>query len=377
MASIAAIKILFRVLPALLLLSASAFAQQKLPSVFTVANVRVEAEAADAVEAKRRATQMAETRAFRLLVSRLTDFRAQARIPDLPLEEVERLISDIDIRGEGVSGTSYVANFGVTFSERAAGAFFAHYNIIPILDRGPEILIVPVYIEDGVTKTAERNPWRNALLALDLTHALVPAKVAPVRNDLTAAIANAYVANPASGVETLKSQYRTTQLLFAVASVDGGGDEVALKLVGNDASGQLSVLRRVRGQDAGDEPLLQAAARLAFEAVQQRWKLTRDSYVPAGDNASSSPDGGGVFGGGGITSLLVTAQYSGLKEWQAIRTRLQNIPGIQNWDLKAVNPRAAQISFDFPGGAERLSAMAAGQGLSVENSPEGLIVKTR
>src|SRR5215470_3698279 len=113
MALIATIKLLFRMLPALLILSASAFAQQKLSSVFTVANVRVEAEAADAVEAKRLATQMAEMRAFRLLVSRLTDFRAQTRIPDVPIEEVERLISDFDIRGEGVSGTRYVANIGV------------------------------------------------------------------------------------------------------------------------------------------------------------------------------------------------------------------------------------------------------------------------
>src|SRR5262249_30890107 len=153
-----------------------------------------------------------EMRAFRLLVSRLTDFRAQTRIPDVPVEEVERLISDFDIRGEGVSGTRYVANFGVNFSERAAGAVLAHYNVIPILDRGPEILIVPVYIEDGVAKTADRNPWRSALLTLDLTHSLVPAKVAPVRGDLTAAIANAYIANPSSGVETLKSQYRTSQI---------------------------------------------------------------------------------------------------------------------------------------------------------------------
>jgi hypothetical protein len=376
MAMIAALKIRFRLLPALLLLSAPAFAQQKLPSVFTVANVRAEAEAGDAVEAKRQATQMAEMRAFRLLVSRLTDFRAQARIPDLPVEEVERLISNIDIRGEGVSGTGYVANFGVTFSERAAGAFLAHYNVIPILDRGPEILIVPVYLEDGVAKTADRNPWRSALLSLDLTHALVPAKVAPVRGDLTAAIANAYIANPASGIETLKSQYRTTQLLFAVASTGGGGDEIVLKLIGIDAVGQLSVVRRIKGQE-GEEPLMEAAARLAFETVQQRWKLTRDSFVPAGDDTASSQAGGGVYGGGGVTPLLVTAQYSGLKEWQTIRARLQNIPGIQNWDLKTVNPRAAQISFDFPGGAERLSAMAASQGLSVENSPDGLVVKTR
>ena len=371
MVSIGATKILFRALPALLLLTASAWAQHRGPSVFTVANVRAQAQAADAVEAKKRATQMAEMQAFRSLVSRLTDFRAQPRIPDLPIEEVERLVSDLDIRGEGVSGTGYVANFGVTFSERATAALFARYNVVPILDRSQEILIVPVYIEDGVAKTSDRNPWRSALLALDLTHALVPAKVAPVRGDITAAIANAYIANSASGIETLKSQYHTTQLLFAVASA-GGGDEVVLKLIGVDAAGPLSVQRKVRGQDAGEEPLLQAAARLAFETVQQRWKLTRDSYVPGGESAASSQDGGG-----GMTSLVVTAEYSGLKEWQTIRQRLQNIPGIQNWDLKTVNPRTAQISFDFPGGAERLTAMAAGQGLSVENSPDGLVVKTR
>jgi hypothetical protein len=377
MGLIGAIKCPFRVLSIFFLLSVPAFAQQRLPNVFTVANVRVEAEAADAVEAKKRATQMAEMRAFRVLVSRVTDFRAQPRIPELPLEEVERLISNIDVRGEGVSGTSYVANFGVTFSERAVGAFLARYQVIPILDRGPEILIVPVFIEDGVAKTADRNPWRNALLALDLTHALVPAKVAPVRNDLTAAIANTYIANPSPAVETLKSQYRTSQLLFAVASTGAGGDEIVLKLIGSDASGQLSVQRKVRGQDAGEEPLLEAAARLTFETVQQRWKLTRDSFVPSSESTASSAAGGGGFGGGGMQSLLVTAQYSGLKEWQTIRTRLQSLPGVQNWDLRGVNPRAAQISFDFPGGADRLSAMAASQGLSVENSPDGLIVKTR
>ncbi len=80
---------------------------------------------------------------------------------------------------------------------------------------------------------------------------------------------------------------------------------------------------------------------------------------------------------GAVASLAITAQYSGLKEWQTIRTRLQSIPGIQNWDLKSVNPRSAQISFDFPGGASRLSAMAAGQGLTVEQGPEGLTVRTR
>ncbi len=376
MAFIGAAKYLAPALQALLLFSVPAFAQQKLPSVFTVANVRAEAEAANAVEAKRLTTQLAEGRAFRQLLSRLTDFRVQSRIPEMPVEEVERFVSGIDVRGEGVSSTSYVANFGVNFSERAVEALLARYNIVPILDRAPELLIVPVYIEDGEAKTSDRNPWRAALLSLDLTHALVPAKVAPVRGDLNAAIANAYIANPSPGLETLNSQYRTSQLLFAVASTGRDGEEITLKLIGIDATGPLAVQRKLKAQDAGGEPLMLAAARAAFETVQQRWKLTRDNFVQSTESGVPDPDGG-YPGGGGATSILVTAEYSGLKEWQAIRGRLQGIPGLQNWDLKSVNPRSAQIAFDFPGGAGRLTAMAAGQGLSVEKGTDGLIVKSR
>ena len=122
-----------------LFLCAPAYAQQKAPSLFTVANVNAAAEAANAVEAKKLATQSAETHAFRLLISRLADYRSATRIPDLPAEQIERLVSDIDVRGEGVSGTSYVATFGVTFSERAIVGLLRQHGVAPIVDRGPEI----------------------------------------------------------------------------------------------------------------------------------------------------------------------------------------------------------------------------------------------
>ena len=379
MAWTVAAKLLMRALPALLLCTMPA-AAQKSQSLFTVGNLTVEAEAADSVEAKKLATQNAETRAFRMLVSRLTDFRAAPRIPDISPEEVGRVVSDLQIRGEGVTGTSYVATFGVTFSERAINALFSRHGVIPILDRGPEILIVPVYIEDGTARTGDRNPWRSALLELDLGHALVPAKVAPIRTDITAAIANSYATNASAGVEALKTQYHATQVLLAVASTDGGGGNVlTLKLAGTDAMGLFSLQRKVTAQDAGDEPLMRTAARLAFDTVQERWKLTRDSFVqgePGAETGTAAPAGAGYMTGE-LSSVQIIAQFSGLKEWQAIRQRLQHLPGVQNWDLKSVNPRSAIISFDFPGGAGRLTAMAGAQGLAVENSPDGLVVKTR
>ena len=381
MASMNAARFPVLALLAVLLAAVPAFAQ-KGQSLFTVANLTAGAEANDLVEAKRLATQDASMRAFRILVSRLTGFKERPRIPELPAEEVDHLISGIGTNREGVTGTSYVATFSVSFQERAVNALFARHGVVPILDRGPEILIVPVFIEDGTARTGDRNPWRNALLELDLTHALVPAKVAPSRSDLTAAVATSYAANASAGVEALKTQYRTGQILLAVASTSSGSDTVTLSLAGHDAMELFSVQRKVKGGGTADSEPLREAAKLAFETVQERWKLTHsfDSQAPReGGGTSASGASGETFvgGGGELSSMAIVAQFSGLKEWNAIRSRLQNLPGLQNWDLKSVNPRSATISFDFPGGAARLTAMAGAQGLAVENGPDGLIVKTR
>jgi hypothetical protein len=379
MATTDAAKILAGAALAILALGGTGHAQQRLASVFTVANVKGEAVAENAVEAKRLASEAASTRAFRLLVSRLVDFRAEPRLPDLGPADIERLISNIDVRGEGLSGTSYVATFGVTFSERAVAALFAQYGVSPVVDRGPEILIVPVYVEDGVAKTGDRNPWRATLSGLDLTHALVPAKVAPVRGDISAAIANAYIANPAAGLDALKSQYKTTQILFALAEIDGGGESITVKLIGSDGLGVFATKRTLKSREGVDEALLQSAAQLAFDTVEQRWKLTRGALVTASAPARNSSGEPAAWSpaDGELAPLQVTAEFSGLREWQTIRTRLQSVPGIQNWDLRSVNPRSAEIGFDFPGGAERLAPLAAAQGLTVEEGPGGLIVRTR
>ena len=355
--------------------NAPASAEPKMASIFTVSNVQAQADADNSVEAKKRATLKAETQALAILLSRITDYRSQSRLPAVAEKDVEQFVSDIDVRNEGVSGTTYVANFGVTFLERSVRGFLQQYGVTPIEDRGPEILIVPVYIESGAARTTDRNPWRNGLAQLDLAHALVPSKLAPVRGDLTAAIANAYLATPASSIEALKTQYKATYVMLAVAEVDSGGESLNLRLAGIDALGAFNVQRKVKSRDGAEENLMQTAAKIAFDSVQERWKLTRDSVSVQGATATAANSTNSVSGD--FAPVQVTAQFSGLKEWQTIRTRLQRVPGVQNWDLKSVNPRSALIGFDFPGGAERLAELAQGQGLSVENGAEGWVVKTR
>jgi hypothetical protein len=70
-------------------------------------------------------------------------------------------------------------------------------------------------------------------------------------------------------------------------------------------------------------------------------------------------------------------QFSGLKQWQDMRSRLQRIPGLQGLDVKSLNARGASISVEFAGGASRLAQAAQSQGLSIDQRGGEFVLMTR
>jgi hypothetical protein len=350
---------------ALLAASFSASAAPSQGDLFTVANVSVEAMAKDAVEAKHVAIAAAHRRAFSALLRRLTDFRLHDRLPAVQPEQIERLVSNLDVRNEGVSNTSYQATFDVGFSQRGVESLLNEFALPFSLDRAPGVLIVPVYIVEGAAVAGNRNPWREALSRLDLKNAPVPIALAPTRSDITADIAEAYLANPASAIQSLRRQHRTRNVVLAVAE-PGGGGSLRLRMAGVDALGEFSLERRLRVRDGDDAEVADFGAGVAYHMLQQRWKLTR----PVSELAAAGS-------GGSLTAVELTAQFSGLREWQAIRGKLQRLPGLQGFEVKSVTPRGAEISLQVPGGGQQLAQVAGSQGLSVENSGGAWVVRTR
>jgi hypothetical protein len=342
------------------------FAAPARGDLFTVANVAVEASASDAVQAKKIAIETAQRRAFHSLLLRLTDFRLHDRLPPVQHEQIERLVTNIDVRNEGVSNTSYQASFDVGFSSPGVKQLLNEFALPYSLDRAPGMLIVPVYIEAGAAIASDRNPWRSALKRRDLQNGPVPITLAPTRSDLTADIVSAYFASPASAIQSLQNQHRTRNVMLAVAEPGAGGDTLTLRLAGADALGEFTLERKLRVKDAESDELADFGAKIAYETLQQRWKLTR----PVSELAAAGR-------GGSLTPVELTAEFSGLREWQAIRGKLQKLPGLQGFEVKSVNPRGAQISLEFPGGADQLAQVAGSGGLAVENSGRGWVVRTR
>ena len=131
-----------------------------------------------------------------------------------------------------------------------------------------------------------------------------------------------------------------------------------VRLIGQDAVGGLYLERNyaITGQDID-----QAAG-----VIEGRWKETRLASLGAIGGAPAD-----------LETIALSVQFTGLKQWQDMRGRLQKIPGLQNIDIKALNARGAVISVEFAGGASRLTQAAQSQGLAINQRGGDLLLTSR
>jgi len=333
-------------------------------SLFTVSKVSVQAEAQDAVEAKQLAIADGQKKALNTLMKRLTGFSAQNRLPQLDEASIERMVDGLQVRQERSSGTVYLAQFDYNFRAGAVKDLLNRFGISYVVERAPEILVLPVYLAGGAIQSGEKNPWLQAWSQLDLSNALAPVKLVQPRPDLTAEAARAASASPQS-LEAINYQYRAEYLVLALAEIDERGG-LTVRLTGRDASGSLKLERSFKSY--GEEPSVAAqnAAQIALNVFEGRWKLRRLASQGALDGGSQE-----------LAQIEMTAQFAGLKEWRVIKDRLQKLPGVQGIDIKAVNPRGATISLEFPGGADRLAKTALNYGLALEGSEGAWLLRSQ
>ncbi len=339
-------------------------AAPKGPTIYTVAKVSVTADADNAVTAKEKALAEAQQIALRALLKRMTPYNVQARLPVLENDIVERMVDGFAVRRESNSNTRYIATLDFTFEPAAVRDILNRFGLPYTDQQSPQVLMLPVMTEGGAPRPASTNPWFEALSGVDAEHSLTPVKLAAPRDDVSSMIGGLST-NGRSLFETLTYQYRSENLVLAVAEVDPQITTLRMRLLGKDAVGNFSLDRTFRIPDRDIDYTANLAAQVAVKVIEARWKLTR--LASQGVTATSGP--------AEVQTVALIAQFSGLKAWQEMRVRLQKVPGLQGLDVKALNARGANITVDFPGGAERLAQAAQSQGLALEQrGPDWLLV---
>ena len=362
---------------ALGLMAAPAQADDDTP--YTVSKIAVDVTAKNAVAAKAKAMADAQKRGIDTVLRRVVPFSFSAKLPDLQPQQVETLVNGMAIRKEQYSTTRYIATLDVIFNEQGVKELLTSLGIPTSEERAPMISVLPLVIDGNKVKSLN-EPWRQAWLDLDLSHGLTPANVLQPRPELEAGMVRAVLAGDAGAFAAVQRDYGSAPLIIAVGQKVEGGRFVT-RLAGTDGVGRINYGRS--GKLSGTAPkAAQDAASFAYAVLENRWKATRAAPDPVAapvnyeEGSTPPPQAAPQQGEPGrlVTAVVV---FAGLKEWQQIRGRLAQVPGLQRLEVNSLSARTASITFDYAGTLGHLQQVLGQNGFSFENREEAFVLRAR
>ena len=362
---------------ALGLMAAPAQADDDTP--YTVSKIDVDVTAKNAVAAKAKAMADAQKRGIDTVLRRVVPFSFSAKLPDLQPQQVETLVNGMAIRKEQYSTTRYIATLDVIFNEQGVKELLTSLGIPTSEERAPMISVLPLVIDGNKVKSVN-EPWRQAWLDLDLTHGLTPANVLQPRPELEAGMVRAVLAGDAGAFAAVQRDYGSAPLIIAVGQKVEGGRFVT-RLAGTDGVGRINYGRS--DKLSGTAPkAAQDAASFAYAVLENRWKATRAAPDPVAapvnyeEGGTPPPQAAPQQGEPGrlVTAVVV---FAGLKEWQQIRGRLAQVPGLQRLEVNSLSARTASITFDYAGSLGHLQQVLGQSGFSFENREEAFVLRAR
>ncbi len=331
------------------------------PPVYTVAKVLVDVEAENAVVAKELALTDAPSLALTQLLHRITGFADRDRLPKLAPEKVETLVRSFTVRQEQSSTTRYIAMLDYHFREEAIRKLLQPAGIEILDEQAPATsvlirLLPPFPAPDAISL------WREAWDRLDLAHSVTPLKVLAT-GELPTDLLQAAAEGKRDAWQTLAQMtgVRENRLVLLAARMDTQANQLTLFVSGRDVVGFFSVSQQFRVMDEDWETTAEMAAKVAMGILEGRWKEPRAQ-------ASLPPELGAETAAPSAepTEFFLTVPFSGLRQWQTIRRKLDRFPGIRDFSIVSLSARSADISFRYRGGLARLRRGLAAKGLYLE-----------
>jgi hypothetical protein len=76
-------------------------------------------------------------------------------------------------------------------------------------------------------------------------------------------------------------------------------------------------------------------------------------------------------------NVVALVEFSGLRDWQQIRTRLTQIAGLQALEVNSMSARTASITFDFAGSLDRLEVALGQNGFALDERDGTFVLRSQ
>lgn len=340
----------------LLLLPSNVFAEAD--AAFTVGNYPVEAKANNAVAAKKKALTDGRHAAFKSLLKRLVPVTAYSRIANLNSTDAGAFVDGVAVRSERNSATEYIASLDFTFRADEVRNLLRRQGIPFIDEQAPVSVLVPIVRQAANKAPPKTDPrWNETWQGLDLQNTLSPLRIEPLKPVVHVDTIRMALAADSNAERILATEYQAQRVMLVVATIDQGAKKIHVSVVGHDAVGPINWTRSYRLVDGDVAYTLELVAVVTLGVLEGRWKAYKtESY--GGLAAISAP----------AASVPIQVAFSGLHEWNIIRRKLLETPGVENVQINAVSARGATVALSYPGGGGPLASTLSAQGLSLMQS---------
>lgn len=301
----------------------------------------------DAAAAKEEAFAQALDQGLERVLRRVASSADRARLPAPTPAIAERLLDRIQIRSERVGQTGYRATFTAAFAPLAVRGFLARHGARAVDTPAPQILLIPVHVDDGIPIWWEgAEAWAAALSGIAFEDGLTPARLpSNTRSDLASSTARILAADHAT-LASFRLRYRTQGVVAALAETVPGRDRVLLTLIGEDAAGPID-----RHFEVASGGLPAAAARLA-EVLSDRWKS-----AIAGTPQHLAPE---------RPALAVrVVLHDGERQWSEIQRRLEESGQVLGVSVEHGGSASLNVLIWHVGEPDRLAVRLAAYGLDL------------
>lgn len=344
---------------------------------FTVANYPVDAKAKNAVAAKDKAISDGQQSAFRSLLKRIVPVTAYNRVDKLKDVKANEYLEGFAVRSEQNSGTDYIATLDFSFQANEVRDLLQREGVPFVDTQAQRTLLIPVLRAPGPAPSSATGPavrvpllpatgaWNSVWSGLDLDNTLTPLKVEGLKTSIDPASVSAMLSGDASAFQKLAAEYKSDTIIVAAAEADTAGRRLVVTVSGVDATGPINWTRTYKLSDGDMDYTMELAAVVTLGVLEGRWKATQSD---GGLSTVATPGAG--------ADIAMQVEFETNDEWDDIRGRVLELPGIDDVRVGTVSSRSAEMSLKYPGGPGLLANELAPRGLTLRNTAEGWRLRT-
>ena len=321
------------------------------------ATVALDATAKNAVEARQKARRDGERRALKKVVEGLSGPSGATAVSSLGDSAIGAMVVSYSVADERMSSDRYRALYTYHFDPKAVRRLMASAGLVAASPGSATAVVLPVY-RDGARLVlwSDPNRWRDAWSRLSLPAGPVSLRV-PLGGigDLAAIDAEKAIAGDPDALSAIAQQKGAEVAIVALATAERSdqgveGFEVSLKRYREGTlSGSLEAnFKPEPGESASD-----LMSRMAQASIQP---------IESGFGAASATP---VSAEGPASSLAAVVPLRGLRDWVAVRARLEGLPAVRGLELLSLSRHRAEIRIRFAGSEEALRASLAAGGLTL------------